>query len=268
VRSSRNAGAVFIAATFASAWVLWLAADRVVQATGAGAGTRALLFLPGTFSPAIVALWLSARSRGEAGIAGLVGGIARWEVGARWWVFAIGFMATVKLLAAGGHRVLEGSWPAFGQVPLVLMLGSVILSTPFQAGEELGWRGYALPRLADRMGMAAASLVLGVVWATWHLPLFYLPSADLTGQPFPVFLVAVTALSVAMAWLYAGTGRSLLLVMVMHAAVNNTTGIVPGGMDRPAGVMTLDGTVVGWLTAAILAAFAVAFLVTMRRVSR
>lgn len=268
MRSSHSTVTVFIAATFAMAWVLWMAADRLVQATGAGAGTQALLFLPGTFSPAIVALWLTARSRGEAGMAGLVGGLMRWEVRARWWVFAIGFMATVKLLAAAGHRVLEGAWPAFGHVPVPLMLAAVIMSTPFQAGEELGWRGYALPRLADRMGMAVASLVLGVVWAAWHLPLFFLPSADLTGQPFPVFLVSVTALSVAMAWLYAGTGGSILLVMVMHAAVNNTTGIVPAGMDRPSGPMTLHSTTVGWLTAAILAAFAVAFLVKLRRVSR
>lgn len=259
---------MFIAATYALAWILWVAADRVAQATGADAGTRGLLFLPGTFSPAVVALWLTARSRDETAMDVLVGGIVRWNVGARWWAFAIGFMATVKLLAAASHRVLEGAWPPFGQVPVFLMLGAVILSTPFQAGEELGWRGYALPRLAHRMGMAAASLVLGVVWAAWHLPLFYLQSADLTGQPFPVFLVSVTALSVAMAWLYAGTGGSLLLVMIMHAAVNNTTGIVPAGMDRPVGVMTLDGTVMGWLTAAILAAFAAAFLATMRRVSR
>jgi membrane protease YdiL (CAAX protease family) len=70
-----------------------------------------------------------------------------------------------------------------------------------QVGEELGWRGYALPRLARRFGLGGASLVLGVLWAGWHLPLFYMLGGDTVGQSFPLFVCQVTALSVAIAWL-------------------------------------------------------------------
>jgi len=98
-----------------------------------------------------------------------------------------------------------------------------VLSTPVQAGEEVGWRGYALPRLAERLGLPWASVALGVIWACWHLRLFFLfDGADTFGQSFPVYLLSVTALSVAMAWLYWRTGASLLATMLLHAAVNNT----------------------------------------------
>jgi len=69
--------------------------------------------------------------------------------------------------------------------------------------------------------------VLGVLWASWHIPLFFVRDTDKFGQSFPLYLLQATALSVAMAWLYANTRGSLLPVMLMHAAVNNTKDIVP-----------------------------------------
>jgi uncharacterized protein len=268
-RQTASVGALtmYFAATFALAWLAWFVADRFAMANGLGAGVRGVLYLPGTFTPALVALLLTERTAGPGGVRTLLSRLTRWEVGVGWYLFALGFMATVKLLAALGYRLVEGGWPAFGPTPVVLMLAAVALSTPFQVGEELGWRGYALPGLAGHLGMAGASVVVGVIWAAWHLPLFYLAGADMVGQPFPFFLLSVTALSVAMAWLYVGTGGSLLLVMVMHAAVNNTTGIVPASLPAPGSPWTLAASPIAWLTAGILMALAGLFLVLLRRTS-
>src|SRR5438045_7892958 len=98
----------------------------------------------------------------------------------------------------------------------------IALSTPFQAGEELGWRGFALPRLGARLGLARASLLLGLAWALWHLPLFFVRDADTFGQSFVVYAVQVVAISVAMALLYVRTDGGLFLPMLFHSAVNNT----------------------------------------------
>ena len=138
------------------------------------------------------------------------------------YVFAVAYMAAIKLSAALIHRVVIGAWPRFGDEVWYLMAAAIAVSTGVQAGEEVGWRGYALPRLSARVGLAPASVILGVIWASWHLPLFFFPASDTLGQSFPLYLVQVTALSVAVAWLYWRTGGSLLLVMLLHAAVNNT----------------------------------------------
>jgi membrane protease YdiL (CAAX protease family) len=143
------------------------------------------------------------------------------------------------------------------------MAVAIVFSTWVQAGEELGWRGYALPRLAARLGLGPAGILLGVIWATWHLPLFFILGGDTVGQSFPVYLLQVTALSVAMTWLYWKTDGSLLLVMVMHAAINNTKDIVPSAAPGATHPFALSGSLVAWLTLVLLWIAAAAFLFQM-----
>jgi membrane protease YdiL (CAAX protease family) len=138
------------------------------------------------------------------------------------------------------------------------------VSTWVQAGEELGWRGYALPRLTAHLGLAGASILLGGLWALWHSPLFFLPNTGSTGQSFPVYLLQVTALSVAMSWLYWKTEGSLLLVMLMHASVNNTTGIVPAAVAGATTPLTFRGSLVAWATIGLSWAIAALLLPRMR----
>jgi membrane protease YdiL (CAAX protease family) len=112
----------------------------------------------------------------------------------------------------------------------------------------VGWRGYALPRLARHLGLGGASILLGVIWGLWHLPLFFLPGTGSTGQSFPVYLLHVTAMSVAMAWLYWKAEGSLLLVMLMHASANNTSEIVPAALPGAANPFAFSGSLVAWVT--------------------
>ena len=144
-----------------------------------------------------------------------------------------------------------------------MILAAIILSTPFQSGEEIGWRGYALPRLAERLGFRGASVVLGLIWALWHLPLFFLPGADKYGHSFPVWVLSVTALSVALAFLYTNTNGSLLLTMIMHSAVNQTIGIVPSASANASNPFTFKASLVMWLTTALMWVTAGYFLVRM-----
>lgn len=254
-RSQPLAGfAVYAAAVFVVAWILWYTADLIGRQLGAGFGVRSILYLPGTFAPAMVALAFAFHRVSNAH--SLLASVTHWNVRVGWYAFALVFMAGVKLLAASAHRILVGSWPEFGTVPLVLMFGAALMSAPFQVGEELGWRGYALPLLMKRFGVGAAGLLLGLVWALWHLPLFFLPGADMVGQPLPVFVISVTALSVVMAVVWHRTGGSLPVLMLMHAAVNNTTGVVPAA-GLVADQFSLEATPMAWLTAGILSSAAV-----------
>jgi hypothetical protein len=213
----------------------------------------------------MVALGLTARGAGPKGVRSLVDRVFQWQVPARWYLFAAGYMAAIKLTVAVIHRVVTGGWPRFGTLPLYLIPMAIAISTPVQAGEEIGWRGYALPRLAARLGLAGSSIVLGLIWALWHLPLFFVRGADTYGQPFFVYVLQVTALSVAIAWLYARTRGSLLLPMLLHAAVNNSKDIVPSAIPGAMDTFGLSASPVAWLTLALLWACAAYFLARMPR---
>jgi len=251
--------------TFLITWAVWFAAAALAAPGNTGFfGIRGPMFLLGVFAPALVSLALTARAEGRAGVKRLLARIGHWRVGARWYAFAVGYFVAIKLAAALVHRVAMNEWPRFGDTPLALILVGIMVSTWVQAGEELGWRGYALPRLAARLGLGGASVLLGGIWAVWHLPLFFLPDSGSTGQSFPAYLMQVTAMSVALAWLYWKTEGSLLLVMLMHASVNNTTGIVPAAVDGAVAPLALGGSLVAWVTVALSWAVGALLLVRMR----
>jgi len=146
------------------------------------------------------------------------------------------------------------------------ILAATVLSTAGQAGEEVGWRGYLLPRLTERIRLAPASLAVGMVWAVWHLPLFFASRADPNHQLFAFYVLQVTAYSIALAWLYWRTEGSLLLTMLMHSAFNNMKDIVSSGGVPSANPFTLDATFVLRFTVLLLWLVRVALLVGMRGV--
>ena len=160
---------------------------------------------------------------------------------ARWGWFAVA--AALPLAVRGLALLVDG---AFGHAlpdPLVQVpaLGAMLLPA---LGEELGWRGFAFPQLADRLGAASAAVITGLAWGLWHLPTALMPDASL-GQ-FPVYLLMVTAGGIWMAWLYQAAGRCTVVAIVAHAAIN--CGLVARG--------TGPGMVVVWVAVGAVALFA------------
>ncbi|HEX3578503.1 MAG TPA: type II CAAX endopeptidase family protein [Thermoanaerobaculia bacterium] len=264
----RRAPLKFFFITFAITWPCF----SVVAAFSAGAAPdfallRGPILFLGIFAPAIVALSLTARAQRTPGVLALLHTLVQADVGVRWYAFAIGYMAAVKLTVALLHRVLLGAWPRFGGEAWYVMLAATFFSTIVggQSGEEIGWRGFALPRLAARFGYGIGSIILGVIWALWHLPLFFVREADTYGQSFFLYALQVTAISVAIAWLYQRTNGSLLLTMLMHSAINQTKDIVPSHLDGATNSFTFNASIVGWMTVAVLWSGAGYFLFRMRR---
>ncbi len=247
----------FFVLTFALSWSSFLVALRLE-----GMLQSSVLFI-GVIAPAIVALALIAREEGRAGLYAFFNRRFTWASSAKWYLFAIAFFAVVKLTAALLHRLIAGAWPGFGTEAWYIIAIAIVISTPVQSGEEIGWRGYALPRLTTRFGLRWSGVILGAIWSVWHLPVFFLPGADKFGQSFPVYLLGTMTLSVAMTWLYAHTNGSLWMTMLMHSAVNQTTGIVPSAVPGAADVFALSHSLIAWLTVGLLSACAAFFLVRM-----
>lgn len=107
-------------------------------------------------------------------------------------------------------------------------------------------------------------MLLGFIWGLWHLPQFFIRDGDSYRQAFPVFVLQVTAMSVAFAWLYARTNGSLFLTMLLHAAINNSKDIVPSGVLGGTDTFGFHASRISWISLALLCASAAYFLNDMR----
>jgi len=142
---------------------------------------------------------------------------------ARWYVLSLGGPLVVALAAVALHRIVIGADAGFrlelstvALIPPALIAGLLMGSLQ----EELGWRGFALPRLLRRWGRVRAALVLGVAWACWHVPLYAIEAGGQDRIPLPVFLVSVVGLSVLYTWFWVLSGGRLLVALLLHSATN------------------------------------------------
>jgi uncharacterized protein len=170
----------------------------------------------GLFGPALAAIIVTAITEGRAGVKALLGRVVQWRVGWPWYAVAA-LLPVVLTLAAGGlHRLLGGALPDQPSDPLVLIAILALLV----AGEEIGWRGFALPRLQARFGALGASLILAGLWAAWHLANATIPGLERYWYAFPAFALFVVAQTVLFTWIANHTRGSVLLAWLFHAAIN------------------------------------------------
>ena len=205
------------------------------------------------FGPFLAALVVLAITQGKTGVVGLLRRMVRWRVGLRWCAVAL-LLAFAIALAAAVFNVLLGA-----QAPSSAVLGGwtdlfptffLLLLIPGIGGawEEPGWRGYALPRLQSGRSALVASLILGVLWAFWHLPLMVVGEVNWSD------LVLVIAVSVVFTWVFNSANGSVLIVMLMHAMNNTISGSFFSPMFSGA-----DSVSQSWVLAALW--WAVAILV-------
>jgi membrane protease YdiL (CAAX protease family) len=190
---------------------------------------RALHYLT-LFAPLLAAFATEALTRGRPGLADLIRRMRRWRVGWTWALVALSPLALYGLAAVFAF-VRTGGAPgiaALGHVNFLPPLGlAALLFWVFTAGlgEETGWRGFALPRLQARHSALGASVLLGLLWAGWHLPyFFYLPGYVVLGAAgAPGFVMSLLAGAVLLTWVYNGSRGSILAVAVWHGAFNYVT---------------------------------------------
>jgi membrane protease YdiL (CAAX protease family) len=177
------------------------------------------------WTPTIWAFVLAYGLDGRAGLRDLLIRIFRWRVKLRWYAISTLGIAALSLAprfvqAYVDHMpsppVLDfASWPA-----LTLYGLSMLVVDPGPIGEDPGWRGYALPRMLQRFNPAVAALLLGVVWAVWHLPAFLFSGMPQAALSVGWFLLAVVSLTVLMSWVAVNTRGAVIPAILMHWASN------------------------------------------------
>ena len=211
---------VFCVVAVGAGWALTLLLLAVAPDQQASLLLHALMVYPISYAPAAAAM-LALRLEGDPGArAAFWGRVRAWRRPWRWYLLALGLPPAVYLAGVGAAAALGGQFPFH---PALLL--ALVYFLPANFGEEVGWRGYALPRLQARYGPLPASLLVGALWALFHLP------ASLTQAPiyFGILTALLLATSILMTWVFNRTAGSVPVVAVVHASMDTMTLVTPLG---------------------------------------
>jgi len=219
---------LFFLLAYAFSWLFWIPQALAANGVAIPAGVSAFLaspFNPAAFGPLVAALLLTLFDEGWKGAINLLkrGLDLRFN---KIWLPVILLLPPLIFTGAIVLSVLTGATALDSSVlsnPIVAIVAPVvILLTARPLQEEFGWRGYALPRLQRRFNALVSSLILGVLWWLWHLPLVLIPDKFMVSSLslFGALLVEMVLVTILFTWIYNNTGGSILATMLFHTAMN------------------------------------------------
>jgi uncharacterized protein len=191
--------------------------------------------------PFLSAFVMTGVTEGREGVHRFLRRFVLWRVGFRWYLFALFGVPVIALLSVVVLPGTLASYQGLGVLAPLPLLG-IFLYALFPGGalgEEPGWRGFALPRLQSMHGPLLGSLILGVLWGLWHLPLFLTPWNVLSTFNVVVFVLTTTCLAIMYTWVFNNTKGSVLMAILIHATFNWFT--IPLGTLFPAPILSNYG---------------------------
>jgi uncharacterized protein len=244
---------LFFVLTFLISWLIWvpMALDHFsLLPVKLNEGFVTIVRLFGTLGPALSAILVALLAGGGQAVKALLSQIGRWRVKWTWYAAAALVFPALLFGVAWLYSLIPGlpSLP-FQQVSLSSMLVTVIVMTISVMGEEIGWRGFALPRMQKQWTALKASLVLGTIHAMWHLP-FWIVLGELEHFGWRYWILSwawILAITIYITWLMNNTGNSLLMVILFHWTLNVVSvGYLPITTLVPAYIMFI---IIAWVIA-------------------
>jgi len=177
-----------------------------------------------SFGPMLAALITTGLANGSEGLKELWGRITKWRVGWKWTAFSILSPLAFFIFGTVANFIITKEWPNLSQLGWVnylpnLGLGALVLWVmTFGFGEEIGWRGFALPRLQKELSALKATIILGFAWVLWHVPTFFYHETYVNMGPFLLvgMMIGIMLGGVMLTWLYNSTGGSVFMVALLH----------------------------------------------------
>lgn len=181
-----------------------------------------------SIGPALAAVIISQVTQGNAGVKNLLRALLKWRVSLVWYIIAVLgpvviFMAGQVITKLMGLTVA----PTELQSNPFLLIIAVFVMILSSTGEEIGWRGFALPHLQKRYNAVLSTLIVGVLWSLWHLPLIFLTDNPMAQAPL-LWFISIVADAFIYTWIYNSTKGSILLVAIFHAATNIFGALITG----------------------------------------
>jgi len=243
----------FFVLAFAFSWIFLIA-----DALGSHGILPFRIPLPGLivmgYGPTFAAVLTTLVTEGRSGVRALLRRLLIWRVGWPWYavaVFATGVVFALTLVFMG-TALLSADFAALSPLAMVGITALTFVIVGLANGEEMGWRGYALPRLQARWGALGGSLILGAIWAAFHLPLFWTVGSPQAHMPMLAFLASTLALSIVFTWVFNNTRGSVLLAILLHASANTWSSVFNLAGAPPAYMWVVAG--IWWLIALVLVA--------------
>ena len=202
----------------------------------------------GLFAPAISALVVAGLANGKTGIKHVLRKYFTWRLDVKWSLLAFLLIPLIFLLTALliTKTNLQSLWVGSSWL---FIAGSFLFLIVINSGEEIGWRGYALPRLQGVLrNPLYASLVLGIIWGVWHLPEYLNPAQS--SFPFRVFLLFTTGISILYTLLYNRSSGSILVAVILHASTDIMPRIQNLTVFTPSTWLWITGLI--WVAALLL----------------
>lgn len=187
------------------------------------------LYYVAVAAPTISATILTLARKGWSDLVALYARLVRWRFGVQWYALVLIGIPVLGWLASqvtGADPLKQTSNP----IQFIWLLFYLLITGPL--GEELGWRGFALPRLLERFNPFIASLILGAIWGVWHLPSFFLAGMVQARLSLPIFVLFAPCLSILVTWAFQHAGGSVLITVLIHYMVNFSASIL--GVPLPA----------------------------------
>lgn len=235
---------LFFLLTLTISWVIWIPATSA-KLNGETSALAPEGFIGGIarWTPGLVAILLSFLLFRKAGVGYLFQAIKIWRVGLFWYIFALFFQMvifyfgkTLDTLLGNSYEVISPLNSVYGSQATLMAPIVILFAFPGAFAEELGWRGYVLPRLQNNLNALLSSIVVGIVWGAWHIPLL-IYFGDLGVNNFSGYLLAMVnfiPVAIIYTWIYNNTKGSLLLVTLFHIGQqlsNNLLGTLPTYSD-------------------------------------
>lgn len=249
---------LFFVLTLAISWAIWIpAAIAKLNGENSILAPEGLIGGMARWMPGLMAILLSFLVFGRTGIARLFQPIRIWRVGLFWYIFAIFFQfaifyagKTLDTLLGNAYEVTAPLFSVYGSQAALMAPIVILFAFPGAFAEELGWRGYALPRLQNKLNALLSSIVVAAFWGAWHIPLLIYFGELGVNDPARYLLTVVNFVPVAVlyTWIYNNTKGSLLLVTLFHIGQqlsNNLLGTLP----------TYSDEVLVWIVAVVIVVF-------------
>lgn len=181
--------------------------------------------------PTLASLTVTAITTGQAGVRQLLRRYVRWRVGLRWYLLVLVGVPLIQLAFASVFLGIAPLTAFIQQWPLyftAFLPDTLIIVVAVQIWEEGGWSGFAVPALQQRFGAWRACLVIGPLWALWHLPFFFVPSQIFDQKEGAITMIVQLVLMIIvaiptriiMAWVFNNTKASILIAILLHAALD------------------------------------------------